>query len=348
MSAELSVGALQSLRRALEADVSAAVQDEALRAQLLYIIHTRFHDVDSATTQHGKQRPGGERADERSPHSASGSDRQPQPQPPTASAEQPVEPAEASAAASGAKNTSRKKRSSALQAANSRPAERTDADSGHSEQPPPPPPSPPPASHLPASTASPSAARDVDLLSSTGAAVSLDYSERSGRLLRATAALPAGARLLNDRGYACVVKLAQCREVCALCHSLLDEAAARAALSCASCRVSHYCSPRCQRIDASYRHPTECRMLAAVRQLSGSLSVDADLLQMLAAVCARRYREAHREQFPGTNSAQQQQASGDGAVGDEQTEAARWRDDELVTHSTPHTDSQRASSARLP
>ena len=299
--------------------------------------------------QHSAERPGDVQADE-----ASGSDRQPQPQPqpPTASAAQTAEPAVASAAASGAKNKSRKKRSSALQAASSRPVEQTDAGGGGSsskpsEQPPPPPPPPPPPSHLPAFTASPSAARDVDLLSSTGAAVALDHTERSGRLLRATAALPAGARLLDDRGYACVVKLQQCREVCALCHSLLDEASTQAALSCVSCRVAHYCSSRCQRIDASYRHPTECRMLGAVRQLSGSLSVDADLLQMLAAVCARRYRERHREQFPCASSAQQQ-ASGDGAVVDEQAEAARWRDDELVRDSTPHTDSQLASSAGLP
>jgi len=349
---------LHALRGAIEADVIEAVHDEAVRRRLLQTINARFqtftlpqHDGSAVEEHDGGHSTGPQESGKHSdratwqsqqPHEEVTEGRldgqeQQQQQHSNQTAENAMHP---TAAANSAKSSKRKKKKSAASRVESDQSAEQGNTSGSSSahkqvvqgQPPPPWTPPPPQSQLPLSTPSPSAERDADLLPTTDASVELDYTERSGRLLRAGSGLPAGTRLLDDRGYAAVVKLERCRELCALCHSLLDDGAGRSKLPCGECRVAHYCSARCQRIDASYRHTTECRMLAAVGQLSRSVSVDVDLLQMLAAVCARQHRERHREQYPSCST----------GVADEQDEAARWRDDELVSQQSHNPDTAAA------
>ena len=380
---------LRTLHRTLEADVTDAVHEPALRVRLLQLIAARFNNFedgdhgDSATQQADDREQKHEQDDDceqkRDEATLDGQQQQRQDEDEAKAGrrtdkDQLARPAEltshspATEAASSMKSKRRKKKDSGT--ASSHSTATVGASLSDSRTP------TTATTHTPATaptttqpnqqdshsdtqqplfltTPSPSAERDVDLLPTLDAPVRLDHNSHSGRLVRATTPLSAGMRVMDDRGYAAVIKLERCKEVCALCHSLIDDSAR---LSCSECRVAHYCSARCQHVDAEYRHATECRMLAAVGQLSRSMSVDADLLQLLAAVCARHYREKHREQYPSSSSNSELKSTGSGmrqeqhqqqtglndSATDEQVQAARWRDDELVspllasTHTVTH------------
>ena len=337
MPADLSHAAqLHCLRQQLERDVTELVHDEAVCARLLQRINARFQSSDRTPTVESAVELAADGPQKQECDTATCDARQRQEQQEQAggassgvhftSLPADLAPQPNIAVEGGLmKSKRRKKKDSA--SSRSGGVESAEQLVVHLASPPQP---------LALSTPSPSAVRDVELLPAAAVApVRLDYNASSGRLIRATAPLPAGARLLDDRGYCAVVKLERCSSVCALCHTAID-GDRQSKLSCSECRVAHYCSARCRTLDASYRHATECRMLAAVGKLSGSESVDADLLQMLAAVCARRYRETHRDQYPcsstdsaPTGSVVRQSSSGSAA--EEEAEAARWRDDELVS-----------------
>ena len=359
---------LHSLHASLEADVTVAVHDAALRGRLLQLLDERFQQLfhaqlDGAALDNGneqrQQLNSGQSCDElpaddeltEAAHPSSGQQQQQQYERAASSTPQST-PLVTSSAKSKRKAKSRNVRAESEQSSGSLSSSRQPSQ----PQPQPRPSStaqpahPPPLLSIvaPSTTLSPSAERDVDLLPPTATSVRVEHNEQTGRLVRVAASLAAGTRLMDDRGYAAVIKLERCREVCSLCHSLIDDShsSSTARLACSECRVAHYCSARCQRLDASYRHATDCRMLATVGRLSGSVSVDADLLQLLAAVCGRQYRERHRDKYP-TCSSQTGMAddglqttsshdSGDATLTEDKAEAARWRDDDLVSR-TAHT-----------
>lgn len=316
---QFSTTQLAALRQQIEADVSYTVTDTTQRTGLLQLISARFEHIVHSTADTSLEQTRGEHNDDHSDTTVSShtlieaTDSPPQ----LEASLQPIT-ADATAASDATRSKRRKKKGSTSRAATA-----TSNSSPLSQ--------PPPQSESPLSSQSPSAERDVDLQSAAAVTVRLDYNDQTGRLVRAVTPLPAGTQIMSDAGYVAVIKLERCREVCALCHSLIDDSDKQSRLSCVDCRVSHYCSLRCQRIDSSYRHPTLCRMLAAVGRLSGSVSVDADLLQMLAAVCARHYREKNRDRFKTANT-----LTAATADYNEQTDSALWRDDELVRRIQTH------------
>ena len=294
---------LTLLRHAIDADVSRAVLDAAVRDRLLQLIDARFQQLHTDTENQQPAAVDGNSEQHETVHQdvsveevLPASSQQQQQQQQTSAAEEVNTQQPTSAivvAGSNTKSGKRNKKGKAMrkeqqqeETLTSPPQPQSSSQSHHSQSQP---------------TPSPTADRDIDLLSTTNVSVRLDHNDASGRLVRAVSPLSAGTRLLDDRGYAAAIKLEQCSEVCRLCHTIIKAAhnsdRTHSKLACSECRVAHYCSTRCQRIDASYAHPTECRMLAAVGQLSRRTSVDADLLQMLAAVCARHYRDEHRKKY---------------------------------------------------